>query len=124
MKEWFRNKAAMFWTILFPVLLIIMFGFIFAGEGETTYDLPIQNQDGEFWSTNLTEVLNETGLFEVSMVDPNEDPDEYVKDNDANMILIIPKGYSQQINEIIAQRSMGITTNSTANLTVKYDPGD
>jgi ABC-2 type transport system permease protein len=123
MKEWFRNKAAMFWTILFPVLLIIMFGFIFAGEGETTYNLPIQDQDGGFWSENLTEVLNSTGLFEVTMVGPQEDTDDYILDNNANMILIIPPGYSQQINEIIAQRSMGIEVNNTANLTIKYDPG-
>jgi ABC-2 type transport system permease protein len=123
MKEWIRNKAAVFWTLLFPVLLILMFGFIFAGEGETTYDLPIQNQDGGFWSTNLTKVLNETGLFEVRMVDPNMDPDEYVLENNANFILIIPEGYSQEIEDILAARAMGQGVTSTANLTIKYDPG-
>jgi ABC-2 type transport system permease protein len=123
MKEWVRNKAAMFWTILFPVLLIVMFGFIFAGEGETTYDLPIQNNDGGFWSANLTDVLNDTGLFDVKMVNPNEDPDDYVLDQNANFMLIIPEGYSQRIDEILALRSMGQDTNETANLTIKYDPG-
>jgi ABC-2 type transport system permease protein len=123
MKEWVRNKAAVFWTLLFPVLLILMFGFIFAGEGETTYDLPIQNRDGGFWSTNLTEVLNESGLFEVRMVDPDVDPDEYVLDNNANFILIIPEDYSQGINEILAARHTGQELNITSNLTVKYDPG-
>ena len=123
MKEWIRNKAAVFWTLLFPVLLILMFGFIFAGESEIIYDLPIQNRDGGVWATNLTEVLNETGLFEVTMVDPDADPDDYILDNNANFILIIPKGYTQEINLILAARNMGQDVNTTANLTVKYDPG-
>ena len=54
MKEWTRNKATIFWTLAFPILLILLFGFIFTGEGETTYDLPIQDNDGGFWATNLT----------------------------------------------------------------------
>jgi ABC-2 type transport system permease protein len=100
-----------------------MFGFIFAGEGETTYELPIQNRDGGTWSTNLIEVINETGLFEVTMVDPDADPDEYVLDNNANFILIIPEAYTQEINQILFARNESLDVNTTANLTVKYDPG-
>jgi ABC-2 type transport system permease protein len=118
MKEWSRNKAAMFWTLLFPILLILMFGFIFAGEGETTYDLPIQNRDGGPWSTNLTEIINNTGVFDVRMVDPDMDPDDFVLENNANIILIIPENYSQEINSIV----FGGLENSSVNLTVKYDP--
>ena len=67
MKEWIRNKAAVFWTLAFPILLILLFGFIFTGEGETTYDLPIQDNDGGFWATNLTETLENTDLFALIM---------------------------------------------------------
>ena len=123
MKEWVRNKAAVFWTLLFPVLLILMFGFIFAGESEIIYDLPIQNRDGGRWSIKLIEVINETGLFEVTMVDPDADPDDYVLDNNANFILIIPEAYTQEINQILDARNMSQDVNYTANLTVKYDPG-
>lgn len=123
MKEWTRNKAAMFWTLLFPVLLILMFGFIFAEEGETKYDMPIQNQDGGPWSTDLIEAINESGLFEVTMVDPDVDPDDYIIDNNENFILIIPEEYSQEINQILAARTINQTVNFTADLTVKYDPG-
>lgn len=122
MKEFVRNKAAVFWTLLFPVLLILLFGFIFSGEGDTTYDLPIQDNDGGFWSTNLTETLNNTDLFDVRMVDPSANPDDYVLDNDANIILIIPQGYSDDINQIMLVRSLGGEANMTANLTIKYDP--
>lgn len=122
MKEFIRNKAAMFWTLLFPVLLILLFGFIFSGEGGTTYDLPVQNRDGGFWSTNLTDVLNDTDVFDVRMVDPSANPDDYVLENDADIILIIPEGYSDEIDQILLARFSGQDVNTTANLTIKYDP--
>ena len=71
LKEFVRNKAAMFWTILFPLLLILLFGFIFQNEGEINYDLPIQDRDGGNWSATLTDIIKDTDLFDVEMVDPD-----------------------------------------------------
>ncbi|UCF07253.1 MAG: ABC transporter permease [Thermoplasmata archaeon] len=122
LKEFVRNKAAVFWTVMFPILLILLFGFIFQGEDEVSYTLPVQDADGGFWSKNLTATLNETGLFEVHMVDPNADPEEYMEDNNANVLLIIPEGYSQGINDTLAARSTGQPVNDTVNVTVIYDP--
>ena len=122
LKEWTRNKAAVFWTLAFPILLILLFGFIFTGEGEITYDLPIQDNDGGFWAQNLTETLDNTGLFDIKVVDPSENPDDYIEANDANFILIIPEGYSDGINQTLAARIMGQDVNTTVNLTIKYDP--
>jgi ABC-2 type transport system permease protein len=122
LKEFVRNKAAVFWTVMFPILLILLFGFIFQGEDDVSYTLPIQNRDGGFWSTNLTDTLNETGLFEISMVGPDEDPKAYMEENNANVLLIIPEGYSDEINQIMAARLMGQPVNRTANVTVLYDP--
>jgi ABC-2 type transport system permease protein len=122
LKEWTRNKAAVFWTLAFPILLILLFGFIFTGEGETTYDLPIQDNDGGFWAENLTETLDNTGLFDIKVVDASENPDDYLEENDANFILIIPEGYSEGINQTLDARMSGHQVNSTVNLTIRYDP--
>lgn len=122
LKEWTRNKAAIFWTLAFPILLIVLFGFIFTGEGGTTYDLPIQDNDGGYWAENLTETLENTDLFDIKVVDPSENPDDYIEENDANFIIIIPEGYSESINQTLAARFMGQDVNTTVNLTIKYDP--
>lgn len=118
LKEFVRNKAAMFWTILFPILLILLFGFIFQNEGEINYDLPIQDRDGGNWSTTLTDIINETDLFDVEMVDPELDPEQYMKDNNANVLIIIPQDYSEEINYKLA----GLSGDEPVNLTILYDP--
>ena len=43
-KSWYRSKSNIFWTIAFPLLLIVLFGAIF-GNGSTKFDLYLQNQD-------------------------------------------------------------------------------
>src|SRR3989442_3700793 len=43
-KSWYRSKSNIFWTIAFPLLLIVLFGAIF-GSGSTKFDLYVQNQD-------------------------------------------------------------------------------
>jgi ABC-2 type transport system permease protein len=118
LKEFTRNKAAVFWTLMFPVLLILMFGLIFQNEGEINYDLLVQNKDSGNWSAALTDIVNETELFNVEMVGPNEDPEQYMQDSNANVILIIPDNYTQQINLRLA----GLSQEGPVNITVLFDP--
>jgi len=41
-KNWYRSRSNIFWTIAFPLLLIVLFGAIF-GSGNTKFDLYYQN---------------------------------------------------------------------------------
>ncbi len=56
LRMWFRSKSTLFWTLAFPVLLMLLFGAIFSVSQNPTFDLYVQNQDttvnGEptFWS--------------------------------------------------------------------------
>ncbi|UCE38434.1 MAG: ABC transporter permease [Thermoplasmata archaeon] len=118
LKEFVRNKAAVFWTIMFPILLILLFGFIFQDEGDINYELLVQDKDSGNWSTALTDVINETDLFDVKMVHPNEDPEDYMKDNNANVLIIIPEGYSDEVNYKLA----GLSDDGPVNITIMYDP--
>ncbi len=122
LREFYRNKGTMFWTILFPILLMLLFGFIFGQEGDVSYSLPVQDKDGGIWATNLTEIIDNTEVFDIEVVNPDADPKEYMNDHDANVLLIIPKGYSESINQTLIAISMGLPVNNTVNLTVLYDP--
>src|SRR5438094_8169449 len=82
-KSWYRSKSNIFWTIAFPLLLIVLFGAIF-GNGSTKFDLYLQNQDltGNV-PTPLSQVdvsfLNHTGAFTLHTVAAEKpDPSAYV----------------------------------------------
>jgi ABC-2 type transport system permease protein len=45
LKEFVRDRAAMFWTLAFPLLFIVLFGVIFSGNGSPNYTVGLVNQD-------------------------------------------------------------------------------
>src|SRR5712692_5616859 len=85
-KSWYRSRSNIFWTIAFPLLLIVLFGAIF-GNGSTRFDLYVQNQDlngnvATTYSQGYVQVLNHTGAFNLRMVPAeNTNPLGYVKDD-------------------------------------------
>jgi len=106
MKEWLRSKSGMFFSFLFPLMLLLIFGSVFGGTGSTTYMLHVQNfdvKDGE--PTELSkifiDVLDSMEIFEIKEIDPGIDVNSYVKENPSfeysYRILKIPKGFEEDI---------------------------
>ena len=72
-KGWLRSPGTVFWTILFPVLLIMIFGAIFSGADEASYDLVVQNLDVEEkyemdFSKLLIENLNQVDVLKINVI--------------------------------------------------------
>ncbi len=107
-KTWFRSKSTIFWTIAFPLLLIVLFGAIFGG-GTTKFDLYVQNQDlvantPTPASHGFMTALDNTTAFNIRTV-PAElaNPLSYVRDdaqlhNRGQRLLIIPAGFQANLN--------------------------
>lgn len=109
LRHWVRRKSTIFWTILFPVLLITIFGSIFSNMGDTQFSLYIQNNDienGEYspLSQNLIYSLNSTGAFIIVDVDPNSDIDQFLSEVSSPRALIIPKGFGLGIQSALINK--------------------
>lgn len=117
-RSWLRSKGTVFWTILFPILLIMIFGAIFSGSDEVKYDLVLQDLDGSSDSQNLTKLLKESGFFNIKNISKNKDISTYMKDNDLSVGLQIPEDFGMKLEEL-----MGIPT-AKVNLTYYTDPTD
>jgi len=104
-----RSKSAIFWTMAFPILLMVIFGAIFSGFGEATYTLYMQDEDGTATSQQFMDSLNQTGALNIVVVDPDVDPDQYIKDNSLTSFMIIPLGFQAAV-------ASGGTQNTTLDL--------
>ncbi|WP_424358350.1 ABC transporter permease [Methanocella sp. MCL-LM] len=57
---YFRNKGALFWTLVFPIILFLLIGYLFGGQsGPLT--LYYHDADGSQLSQNFIAALNSTG---------------------------------------------------------------
>jgi ABC-2 type transport system permease protein len=116
LKGFIRDKGGLFFTFLFPIMLMLLFGFIFSDSGETEYPITIQDLDDSPLSNNLTSMLKEVKSFQTETLGTKRDPKAYIENNDANFVIVIPEGYGKAMEE----RFSG-NLNSTGNITVYYD---
>ena len=100
LKSFIRSKATLFWTLLFPVMLILMFGAIFSGVGDAEYDLVIVDFDNSTTSKTFVNILNNTPVIKTDLRDVSEDNIlQFIKDENIKRLVLIPEGFQQAIND-------------------------
>lgn len=131
-RGYLRNKFGLFFGLIFPVILILIFGAIFSGGSTGTIYIYAQNQDnGLPTGTNIGSTflasLNESAV-KVITVDNVENFSQYLADHSSSDGIIIPENFSvnyatgQPVNIIVygnpASSTSGIvsgTVNGYAN---------
>jgi ABC-2 type transport system permease protein len=111
-RGYIRNGAALFFGIIFPVILIALFGAIFAGGGSGQVTVYVQNKDtGPFAvpqmniAAQFVQAINGTlpngvtisqswPLKVPDLVDPSENFTKYLADHSASDGIIIPENFS------------------------------
>jgi ABC-2 type transport system permease protein len=116
-RGYFRNWVGLFFGIIFPVIIIGLFGMIFSG-GTGTVTVYVQNQDtGPFTTpqmdvaTQFVQALNGTDVnatwpINVQLVDPSENFTKYLADHSASDGIIIPANFSL---DYISNASVSLT---------------
>ncbi len=93
LKTFSREKSIMFFTLAFPIILILVFGSIFLHQDRATFDLHVQDLDQTSASAQLVKRLELDGTFTIIPVDPAADATRYAQDRKAILVLVIPRGY-------------------------------
>ncbi len=90
-KRMVRDKTYFFWTLLFPLVFIFIFGSIYKGDTQPTVAaLVVLNRDTGPWGVYFIEKIKAPGI-DVQVVD--KEPAEYSR------ILVIPEDFSQKITD-------------------------
>jgi ABC-2 type transport system permease protein len=100
-RGYLRNVIGLFFGLIFPVILILIFGAIFSGNSSGAITVYTQNQDtGPFpipqmdIATQFIDVLNHTGTINIQLVSPSENFTKYLADHSASDGIIIPMNFS------------------------------
>ncbi len=64
-KRFFRDPVAMFFTFLFPLLFLFVFGFIFKG-GEVSFDISVINRSDTEFAKQFVDELEENKTFKIN----------------------------------------------------------
>ncbi len=108
LKNWMRSREGVFFSFLFPVMLLLLFTSIFGGQGGSSFTLYVQNLDVNSTggptnlSTSFLDTLNSTGAFSIRHVPYEVDPRDYVQDEmgvfgGTFRLLIIPEDFENDL---------------------------
>ena len=65
LKMLIRNRQALFWSLAFPLMFTIIFGFFFGGDKTVVGSVAIINQSKTKLATNLEKAINDAGIFKI-----------------------------------------------------------
>jgi ABC-2 type transport system permease protein len=94
-KSFYRNRAALFWTLAFPVIFIILFGSIFSGR-EINFRLGWVDQDRTPASTQLRAGFAQVELLTVTDVNEAAALDR-MRAGDFDAVVVVPAGVGEAL---------------------------
>jgi len=114
-KSYVRDRAALFWTLAFPLIFILMFGFIFQGGGDPGLDLGWVDKDASPASGQLRSAFESSEAIELAVSDEPAALDE-MREGRLDAVLVVPAGYG----DAVAAASAG--TGPPTSIVVYTDP--
>jgi len=95
MKSFLRDRAALFWTLAFPLIFVVLFGSIFSG-GQGQRDVGWADLDGSAASAQLRAIF--AAAPNVTLTDGSEtDLRAKMKSGGLAAIVVVPKGYADAV---------------------------
>jgi len=102
-----RSRVGLFFSLIFPIILILLFGAIFAGSGSGPIPVYIQNNDnGSGVSTGFITALNSTSTMSITLVPSSENFSQYLTAHSVLDGIAIPSGFQ---SSFVAGRPVNVT---------------
>jgi ABC-2 type transport system permease protein len=110
LKEFLRDRMALFWTVAFPVLFIVLFGLIFSGNTSVSYNMGLVNLDNGPMGQQLVTAFDRVTVFKISAGAQDAELSA-LRSGQRDLVVIIPSDTSAQVG-----------AHQTVNMQLYYDP--
>ncbi|MCR8645630.1 ABC transporter permease [Paenibacillus sp. N1-5-1-14] len=122
LKLFIRNKQALFFTLLFPVFFMVIFGALMNTGKGLSVDTAIMDADRTPASQQLVESLKKSGVLDITTYEDKELATGDLKNGDMQLVIVIPQGYEKTMDAVTKQPSGSTATAPEgAKLQVLYD---
>jgi ABC-2 type transport system permease protein len=112
LKEYVRDRMAVFWTMAFPIVFILIFGLIFSsGNARLTIDVAVINPDNDPISAQISEGFKQVPTFKLTQSADVAAELQALRLGQLDMVVVLPIGLSKSIGD-----------KQTGNVQVYYDP--
>ena len=93
-KRFFRDRLALFFTIFFPIALLIVFGFIYGGTNKVSFNVAVINQSNSQFATKFLQQSKDSGVLKVDDKATTLDAaKEKMSRNTLDATIVLPKDF-------------------------------
>ena len=112
-KLFYRSRLTVFLFLFYPIILLLLFGSIFAKQDLLLFELGVQDNDITSVSQDLVEKLDSLDVLSTISVPTNEDPKVIMQQEDMYACLVIPVNWSSDaINPLYSSSNVTLIINS------------
>ena len=105
----FRDKGDVFFTFVFPMLMAVLFGFVFGGQGGgSKITLALVNESSSKIATSLADDLSSDASFEVTRHGTREDAMNAVRSGKAAAAVVLPASIEEGADAMFGGGGMQI----------------
>lgn len=90
-----RGKQALFWSLAFPLMFTVIFGFFFGGESTNVGTVALINQSDTELAQNLEKAINDAKLFKIQKETDLNVAKDQLKKNKVTAIIEIPTDFGK-----------------------------
>ena len=116
LKSLVRDRAALFWTLFFPVMFVLLFGVLFSGSSDSKVDVGWVDQDGTTASASLRATFADVQLLKLHDGTLDEEK-AAMQRGDVSAIVVVPAGLQT------ATASAANGKKASVSLALYTDPG-
>jgi ABC-2 type transport system permease protein len=114
-KSFTRDRAALFWTLAFPLIFIFLFGAIFSG-GNADRTIGFGDLDGTPASAQLKAAF--AAVPNVKLVEGTEEElTAKMRDGEVSAVIVVPQGYAETVGGGAAPASLTVYTDPSQSTT-------
>jgi ABC-2 type transport system permease protein len=95
-KSYTRDRAALFWTLAFPLIFIFMFGFIFQEGGQSRLVLGWVDEDGTPAAAQLRDAFGAQKGTEIA-AETKENALARMRQGTVDAVILVPAGYGDAV---------------------------
>lgn len=96
-KRFFRDRTAMFFTILFPLIFLFVFGGIFGQDNDVSFRVALINHSTTESASQVSTIIKENKLFKLdTAINDQSAADEKMNRGQLDATIVLPKEFGEQ----------------------------
>lgn len=95
-KMTYRNKQALFWTLMFPLMFTFIFGMFFGSDNISGGTIAlIKNSDTQL-ANSIEKTIKDSDVFKINSLNDRDEAKKQIEQSKINAAVVIPAGFGEQ----------------------------